>query len=216
LPGTLSGIKDMHRETGKENRNTRRDDHLSEIYSKALDLFIENGYDGTSMSMIARVLGMSKANLYYYFPNKESLFYNIHVDFLKKHFIPILDEAERLPDPKDRIAHFLRKLTLLQASSKTGRVLFHENESLNKAHHVEITSIWRRAYELIRNAIRELQQTGNARHLRDSFLTFIALGMANWTVYWFDYGRQVNSEELAESIVETFFNGLLYPGRENH
>jgi AcrR family transcriptional regulator len=45
-------------------------DRKSEIYRKALDLFIKKGFDATPMSAIARVLGMSKANLYYYCPDK--------------------------------------------------------------------------------------------------------------------------------------------------
>jgi len=35
--------------------------------------------------------------------------------------------------------------------------------------------------------------------------------MANWTAFWFDYGRQVNAEELAETVVQTFLSGRLYP-----
>ena len=61
-----------------------------------------------------------------------------------------------------------------------------------------------RAYDLIRNAICELQQSGIIPKFRDSFLTFMWTGMVFWTVYWFDYSRQDNSEELAEVIVKTF------------
>jgi len=32
----------------------------SEIYCEALDLFMQKGYNGTSISMIAKALGMSK------------------------------------------------------------------------------------------------------------------------------------------------------------
>lgn len=51
----------------KEGRRPGGYDRKFEIYQKALDLFIKKGYDATPMSMIAKVLGMSKANLYYYF-----------------------------------------------------------------------------------------------------------------------------------------------------
>src|SRR4030067_2798601 len=88
-------------------------DRRLEIYKKALDLFARNGYDHTSMSMIAETLGMSKANLYYYCSSKEELLFQTHLDFLQRHFIPILDEAERLADPASRVALFLRKFTLL-------------------------------------------------------------------------------------------------------
>jgi AcrR family transcriptional regulator len=189
-------------------------DRKSEICQKALDLFIKKGYDATPMSMIAKVLGMSKANLYYYFSSKEDLLYQIHLDDLKRRFIPIIEEAERLRDPEDRVVLFLRKFTLMCTSSPASRVLVHEIRSLNEVHYYEITSIWRRAYKVVCGAIKELQDSGRARKLRESFLTFLGTGMVFWIVYWFDYSRQANAEELAETLVEVFLNGLLYSANE--
>jgi hypothetical protein len=34
------------------------------------------------------------------------------------------------------------------------------------------------------------------------------VGMAFWVVYWFDYGRQTNGEELSEAIAQTFLDSL--------
>ena len=132
----------------KEGQRPAVYDRKSEIYQKALDLFIKKGYDATPMSMIAKVLGMSKANLYYYFSSKEDLLYQIHLDDLKRRFLPIIEEAERLPDPEDRVVLFLRKFTLMCTSSPASRVLVHEIRSLNEAHYYEITSIWRRGYKV--------------------------------------------------------------------
>ena len=202
-------------QTRKEIKRKRSLDRQSEIYRKALDLLIQKGYASTSMYMIADALGMSKANLYHYCSSKEDLLYRIHLDHLARHYVPFLEEAQRLPDPKDRIALFLRKLTLLHTSSKAGQVLLQEIHSLNGNHHNEISLIWRRAYDLIRDAVKELQQSGKARKLRGAFLTFLGFGMANWIPNWFDYGRQANAEELADTLVETFLKGLLYPESEN-
>jgi len=189
-------------------------DRKSEIYSKALDLFIQKGYRGTSISMISKTLGMSKANLYNYCYSKEDLFYQVHLDYLNKHVIPIILEAEQRPDPKDRIVFFLRQLTLLNATDKACSVLVPDIANLNKSHHSEITSIWRRAYSVVCNSIKELQQSGKATKFRESFQAFLGFGMANWTAFWFDYSRQLNAEELAETVVQTFLNGLLLPATE--
>jgi AcrR family transcriptional regulator len=189
----------------KKNQNFERN---TEIYTKALDLFLKNGYDATSMSMIAETLGMSKANLYYYCSSKENLLYQVHIDFLQKRFIPILEEAEKLSDPAERVALFLRKFTLLNTSSRANRVLVHEVHRLDRNHHNEIVLIWRRAYDMVRDALKELQRSGRAPKQRGSFLTFTWIGMVFWVVYWFDYGRQSNAEELAEIIVQTFRNSL--------
>ncbi len=196
----------------KEVRRKRGLDRQAEIYRRALDLLIQKGYASASMSMIADALGMSKANLYHYCSSKEDLLYRIHLDYLAKHYVPFLEEAERQPDPRERIALFLRKLALLHTSSKAGRVLLQEIHRLNGNHHNEITLIWRRAYDLMRNAVKELQQSGKARKMRGSFLAFLGFGMANWIPNWFDYGRQTNAEELAETLVEIFLKGLLNPG----
>jgi AcrR family transcriptional regulator len=196
-----------HSETKpKKNQNFER---KSEIYSKALDLFVKHGYDATSMSMIAETLGMSKANLYYYCSSKENLLYQIHLDFLSNQFLPILDEAEKLGDPASRVALFLRRFALLNTSSRANRTLVHEVHRLDKNHQNEIMRIWRRAYEIVRDSIRELQRSGRARRFRESFLTFMWVGMAFWVVYWFDYGRQTNAEELSEAIAQTFLDSLM-------
>ncbi len=192
--------------TPKKNQNFER---KSEIYTKALDLFVKHGYDATSMSMIAETLGMSKANLYYYCSSKENLLYQIHLDFLNHHFLPILDEAEKLADPASRVALFLRRFALLNTSSRANRTLVHEVHRLDKNHQNEIMHIWRRAYEIVRDSIRELQRSGRARKFRESFLAFMWVGMAFWVVYWFDYGRQANAGELSEAIAQTFLDSLM-------
>jgi AcrR family transcriptional regulator len=190
-------------------------DRRSKVYCKALDLFIQKGYSATSISMIAKALGMSKANLYHYCSSKEDLFFKVHLDYLEKHIIPVIQEAEAVADPRDRIAFVLRRLTLVNATDKASRVLIPDIINLNRSHHYEIISIWRRVYDVVCNAIKELQQAGRAVKSRESFQTLLGFGMINWTAFWFDYGRQVNAEELAETVVQTFLNGVLHPEAEN-
>jgi hypothetical protein len=38
--------------------------------------------------------------------------------------------------------------------------------------------------------------------------------MADGTVYGFDYSRQANAEELAETVVQIFLGGLFSPANE--
>ena len=179
-----------------------------EIYRKALDLFVEKGYDATSLSMIARRSGISKANLYYYCPSKEDLLYQIHLNDLESRFVPIIEAAEKESDPKKRLVHFLREFTFMCTSSPASRVLVHEVRSLKKGHRDKILSIWGKAYTLMRRSIVEMQESGEAQRLRDSFLAFLGAGMVFWIVYWWDYRRQDNAEELADTLVKIFLEGL--------
>jgi len=49
------------------------------ILDVALDLFIEQGFDGTSLRQIAENLGVTKAALYYHFTSKDDILLALHM-----------------------------------------------------------------------------------------------------------------------------------------
>ncbi|MBN2220475.1 MAG: TetR/AcrR family transcriptional regulator [Kosmotogaceae bacterium] len=58
------------------------------IIRAARKAFAERGHDGVSMSEIAQIAGVKKALIYYYFPSKEDLFYEVwqySIDELEDH-----------------------------------------------------------------------------------------------------------------------------------
>jgi len=68
------------RESGSSRSARRRAAHLGperrrpQVLDAAFELFLEHGYDGTSMEAIAAALGVSKPVVYDCFPGKEELF----------------------------------------------------------------------------------------------------------------------------------------------
>lgn len=79
----------QHAPGGKPERDDRRD----AIVSIANEMFLANGYAGTSMSAIAARLGGSKGTLYNYFASKEELF-NAVIARKCELFLSVLYEAE--------------------------------------------------------------------------------------------------------------------------
>jgi AcrR family transcriptional regulator len=57
-----------------EPKNPTHPDRRAEIIAKATNAFVAQGYAGTSMADLARVVGIQKASLYHHFPSKEALF----------------------------------------------------------------------------------------------------------------------------------------------
>lgn len=58
------------------------------ILLAARKAFAEKGHDGVSMSEIASIAGVKKALIYYYFPSKEDLYYEVwrySLDELEEH-----------------------------------------------------------------------------------------------------------------------------------
>lgn len=63
------------------------------IVETALELFRQNGYDGTTMRAIASAAGVSLGNAYYYFPSKENLIQGFYDQMQSEHEVasePIL------------------------------------------------------------------------------------------------------------------------------
>lgn len=58
-------------------RRLQSDERRALLLQRATDLFATRGYEGLSMSQLAREANISKALLYHYFPSKRRLFENV-------------------------------------------------------------------------------------------------------------------------------------------
>ncbi len=80
----------------------------------ALSLFSSRGYVGTSMSEIAREVGIKKASLYSHYESKEALFFAVYeelaADYETLHE-RIISESEKL-DPEGRLFYLFREYIL--------------------------------------------------------------------------------------------------------
>ncbi len=185
-------------------------DKLEHICDTALHLFTENGYGQTPLSRIANEVGLTKAGLYHYFKSKEELLFLIHDRHLKENLIPILEKAETIPDPWERITFFIKTYTkYAMGEDASTKVLVHEVGNLMPQHRQIIRGVWRRTLDLLRHAIFEMEKTGRSKKVNATFAAFAALGMCTWTFYWFDYDRKESADELADTYTEIFMSGLM-------
>ena len=97
-------------------------------------------------------------------------------------------------------------------ANTTPRVLVHEVRKLRPENREKIYNVWRRAVNLIRDAISEMETMGKIKNLNKTFAAFAAIGMCSWTFYWFNYERKESSDELANTYSEIFLKGLLRGG----
>lgn len=79
----------------------RRRDRILEV---ATEVFLDQGYAGTTMSMISQQVGGSKATLYAYFPNKEVLCEAIFQRLCDR-VLDALNETGSAPDLEGRLMH---------------------------------------------------------------------------------------------------------------
>jgi AcrR family transcriptional regulator len=97
------------------------------ILEIALELFIEQGYEKTSLRDIAERLGTTKAALYYHFERKEDILLELH---LRLHAFgrELIAELEQLPDDRARARAWPQMLGrfIEQVSGNRQLILMHQ------------------------------------------------------------------------------------------
>jgi TetR/AcrR family transcriptional regulator, cholesterol catabolism regulator len=185
-------------------------DRVEEVVDAALALFLERGYDNTPMSLLARRLGLTKAGIYHHFASKEDLLFVVHKTAMERGLQPVFTAAAKESDPERRLRVFLYEHARLLALNPTAMLLIREARRLSPKHLQEIKKTWRRGFDVVRDAIKDLQRQQRCRaDVNPTFAAFAAIGMASWIAYWFDATRPQSAEVVAQTITDIFSAGLV-------
>ena len=77
------------------------------IVAAADQLFYQQGYESTSFSDIADVVGISRGNFYYHFKSKDEILDAV-IDHRVTDIEAMLNEwNEKITDPKQRLYHYM-------------------------------------------------------------------------------------------------------------
>lgn len=180
------------------------------ICRTAAQIFQDRGYDATSVSDLARALGMTKAGLYHYFDSKEALLFEIMTYGLDRVRDEVLIPARAIRDPEER----LRQIVLRHARIATrgrGAVthLIDESRALPASARKQIEERMRHYVDLIRNTLFELRSAGRLREIDPTVATFSVLGMVLWLPRWFRQSGRLSQAKVAEEIAKIATEGLL-------
>jgi AcrR family transcriptional regulator len=88
--------RDDHPGRGPGNGDQARASTRERILGVALDLFTDQGFDGTSMREIAERLRITKPSIYYHFASKEEILLALHMrqhEFAKAALAPLAGQA---------------------------------------------------------------------------------------------------------------------------
>jgi len=185
-------------------------EQASKVADVALDLFLEHGYDATPMSLVASQCGLTKAGIYHHFESKEELLYYLHKRHIDCLLLPMLDAADQVADPEQRLRSFLGDYAMLLTRDPSLRLLINETKRLSPPHVKEIRNAWRRGLHLVRDAIAQLKKARRLLPGRDpTYSAFAAIGMCSWICNWYDYSRSESGPQVAQTMVDIFLGGLL-------
>lgn len=79
----------------------------AQLLSIARRLFAEKGFDATSLRDIAEAAQITKAALYYYFPNKDALYERVVIESMDSLLAEVQVAVSRAPTPTQKVRAFL-------------------------------------------------------------------------------------------------------------
>src|SRR5215211_5376570 len=86
---------------------SQADTRRAAMMRTAAQLFRDRGFDATSVSDIARSLGLTKAGLYHHFESKEALLFEIMMFGLDKVRDDVLVHVRTIRDPEARLRELI-------------------------------------------------------------------------------------------------------------
>ena len=129
---------------------------LAERLALAADLFAEHGLEATRVDEVARITGIPRATLYYYFPGKEHILAHLLASTLDDMAERIEAAAALAGTGRERLESVLREhLAFIASHGATYRLLFAE---LGRA--ASLVDIARRVDRAIKAPLRAVLQAG--------------------------------------------------------
>jgi TetR/AcrR family transcriptional regulator, cholesterol catabolism regulator len=180
------------------------------ILEEAAAQFAQEGYEGTSMDDIAESVGVTKAGVYHYFPNKKEIYDAIIVNTLEGLLRSVSAAIGQARDPEDALSTFMRAhadyfeehydafLTMLVAFGGMQNVgMIAEAQQL------------RDDYEaLLRKIIADGMAGGTFRQIDVRTSSRAVLSMLNWMARWFKPGHGRRASDFAAEYCDLLLGGI--------
>ena len=194
------------------------DQYLSrrqDLVKAAASVFRAQGLSGTSIDDIAKVAGVDRASLYYYFGGKKELFDAVVLEAL----VSNIEMAERIRDssepPEEKLVSLIKSLMISYEEYSPHLYVYVQEDPSQLASSpaardgVDVLELQRR---FDRALVEILQQGMDAGVFRSDVSPRIAaygiIGMANWSHRWFHPDGPVSAGEIGQAFAVLAINGL--------
>ena len=181
---------------------------LATVLERSVELFIEQGFDGTSMDDLARHLGISKSAIYHHVASKDALL-GLALDLALSGLEEAAFEVRAAQvSPGARLELLARRsvnVLVERLPYVTLLLRVHGNSEIERAALVRRRQIDRLAAGLVQEAVA----SGELRADADPGVTArLLFGMVNSVSEWLRPGNALSAQALGDAVVALAFDGL--------
>jgi AcrR family transcriptional regulator len=179
------------------------------IYHAAAKLFFTKGYHASSMREIARAVRVEQAALYYYYPSKQSLLYEIIKQNLQDLTANVDAELESAESTTEKVRAFLTMLVghVLKRREEAG--LSPEMRNLNRKQRNELRKMNMEYVDKFRCLLDKGVGEKVIRPCDTKFAAVLLLSGATSIAQWYRRDGSLTADEIAQIFADQAMRGLL-------
>lgn len=180
----------------------------------ATRLFVEKGFEKTSIRDIAEAGKMNSSGLYYYFEDKEAILHTILIEIMDESLERMREIAQREVPPKEKIYAAIDLHTGIYGADPIRMALIAYNQKSLSPEHWDVLRTKQREYSaIVRSFLVQLRDNGETADLDPTLCTFALFGMIQSAYLWYDPQGEVKPDELREMFARIFTGGILLEER---
>jgi TetR/AcrR family transcriptional regulator len=186
---------------------TREDVHgikRLEVLREAAASFNFKGYHATSMNEIAASLGVTKAALYHYFPNKNGLLAACFEHAMDAAFAGLERARKDGRNGRERLVLTMSYYVAQLINELNCCVVLMEEQALEPEDHAKLVRQRDRFERALRAFIREGIEDGSVVPCDPKLAIFVILGAMNWVPKWFKPSGVWKSDQLNAALAQMF------------
>ena len=201
----------MAARSNEARRGTRPTDQ--EIYSAAVRLFSGRGYHGTSLRSVAAAVGLQMSSLYYHYPSKQYLLFEIMNRTMQDLAAAVEEAVGESEGPQEKLRAAIRAHVLFHA--RRGMEAFIADAELRSLEaETRALSVKRRDryQQIFEDILRDGAQQGVFDVPDVKLATYALMAMCTGVAVWFRPDGRVTLEEVADAYADLFVHGVMPSG----
>jgi AcrR family transcriptional regulator len=184
------------------------------ILVAATRLFLESGFEGTSVTKIAKAAKMTPANMYWHFKSKQDILAEV-LKTLYRRSASELSAAIPEGTPVEQLSAYVRtyvaiQLTALGAHSNFGYASL--ASSLPPEGQDDLFKLGRPYIEILRQILKRGIEDGSFKIENLRVTSFAISTVCEYIFTWFRESEEMSAEEVAEHYVRIVLQMVLAPG----
>lgn len=179
-----------------------------ELVAIAARLFCDQGYESTTVRMLADVMGIKSGSLFHHFDDKQAILHAVIESGMLRALDVVQQALATASTPRERLLALARAhLSTLLEDRNAHVVATYEWRSLTDASR-ESLIVLRDAYEAIWQEVMAACHAAGLMQGNPGLQRRLALGALNWTVQWYRPEREITPDAVAQELVAMLLHPL--------